>query len=111
MIGFICLFLPACFSVFLFEKILKADLDLKNVLGIYSLNNLLINGLIFALKRFVFGTADIPFISLETDTTPRAAISFIAIALISAVVLAVAEVFVAKNFKISLQEVNDEEEK
>ena len=104
MIAFICLFFPAVFSIYVFEGLAKSDLNLKQLIFRFCTNCLLINLICFAVKKFIFQTADQPFFYISTDMTPSTALNYIIIAMVTAIIISVAEVLLSKKVKFSVEE-------
>ena len=109
MIAFICLFFPAAASVWIFEALTKRNSGLKKTIFLFCTNALIINFLCFLMKKFIFGTADVPLYSLQYDMYPTVAVNYILCAAGVAVVLAVIEALLAKKVKLSIDSENDNE--
>ena len=96
MIAFICLFFPAVLSVGLFEHLKKEKLTRRGWVYRFCANTLVINGICFAVKRFVLHTGLQAFGSLYADTTPSAALNYMVMAIPVALVLALLEILFSK---------------
>lgn len=107
MIAFICLFLPAVIGVWLFEHLQKTSLRPKQWLYRCCANILLINGICFAIKRFLLGTGGEPFCSLYADTTPAAALNYLIMAIPAAVLAAFLQIVFAKHATVTVEEQED----
>ena len=103
MIAFICLFLPAVLAMGLFERIGKTKLNRRQWFYRYCTNTLLINLICFAAMGFWLNTADAPFYTLYTDTTPAAALHYLIMAIPAAVILAFLQILLAKHTTITVE--------
>ncbi len=110
MIAFICYFFPSVIALWLFESLTKSSLSLKHCIFRFCRNALVINGLCFAAKKFIFKNATSP-IYYDNDMTPSVAFNYIIMAVVAAVVITVLEVLISKNVKIAVEGASDEKEK
>ncbi len=110
MIEFICLFLPALVCVSIFEKLKKNRLSVRDFIFLYAFDNIIINGIIFAAKKFVFRTGDMVFGSFQSDTTPTAGFSFLLLGMFFSIILAFVEVIISQNFEVKVKELKDDED-
>lgn len=110
MIAFICLFFPAVLSVWMYEKLTKADLSIKNWLYHYTLNTTAINLFCFLIKKVVLGTAGDPFYTLSVDTTPSAALNYLIVAIPTAVLLVFFKVLLSKTVRVTAEDERDEKD-
>ena len=102
MLEFICLFLPAFVSVFLFEKIVKEPLCARRFVYLYALSNLSVNGVCLLVKWLAFGEGQTLLVYAE-DMYIISALKYLALSLTSAVIIAVVFSFVYKKLEISLE--------
>lgn len=110
MISFICLFFPAVVSVWIF-RLLSKRREISDFLFRYCFNNLIINGICFAIKSFILSTGAQPLYSVSYDMTPDVAVRYIIMALPVAVFIALVEFFATKNVKVIVDDENKEDEK
>ena len=109
MIAFICLFFPAVFSVWMFERLTKQNLGFKRIAFRFCINTLIINFFCFLSKKLFFGTAEAPLYTFETDMRPTVAINYIIVAVVTAVILTLFEVLLSKKVKIYVEEEKEQE--
>ncbi len=107
MIAFICLFLPAVLCVWLFEHLHKTSLCRRQWLYRYCADIIFINGVCFAIKRFLLDTGSAAFCSLYADTTPTAALNYLIMAIPTAVIFAFAQIVLGKYADLSVEEQKD----
>ena len=110
MITFICLFFPAVFSLFVYEKLGRRELDKKGWLYLYATDVLFINLGCFFVKSVLTGSGEVPIYDLYTDMVPSWALNYLTMALPLAVAFAVFQVFFSKNVDIHVEENADETE-
>lgn len=103
----ICLFFPALTCVWLFEHLSKKDLKRKPYICLYALDTILINGIVFGVKQYFLKTASYPLSDASGDMPPSAAFNFLIISMFAVVCVAVAQVFLSKNAKLSVEENRD----
>lgn len=109
MITFICLFFPAVLSVWLYEKLKKAELSPKKWAYRYALNTVLINFACFLTKSVVLNTAALPLYTADVDMYPSAALNYLIMALVAMVVITFVEIFTEKSAKITIEDEADAE--
>ncbi|MBO4216636.1 MAG: hypothetical protein J5940_01680 [Clostridia bacterium] len=102
MIAFICLFFPAVVSVWIFEALTKRNPGLKKTIFLFCTNALIINFLCFLMKKFIFGTADVPLYAAQYDMYPTVAVNYIICAAGIAVIISVIEALLAKKVRVSI---------
>lgn len=107
MIAFIALFLPAVLSVWIFEALRKESLGWKNWLYRFSLNTLLINWIIFAVKKVILGTAASVISGFATDMSPDIAFNYLVMAVPLAIVLGVVSALLKKHVRIETEDSDD----
>ena len=110
MIAFICLFFPAVICIWIYELLIKRNLTKRQLVFFFCLNTLFINGVCFALKSFFFATGSEPFYTFVSDMTPNVAVRYLFIALPLGAVLALIEVFLTKNVKVTVSDEKDDKE-
>ena len=108
MIKFICLFFPALVCVGLYEALLKKDLSLKGRVYMYGLDTAVINGIVFGAKQYLLKTAGYPLADASGDMLPSAAFNYLIMGMLSSVCLAVLQVFLSKNAKVTIEETANE---
>ncbi len=110
MISAICIFFPAVLSVWLFEALSKQNLTLKPWIYRFSLNSVIVNGLVFMVKWLVTDTSSELLALPSADMTPDVAIRYLVMALPIAAVAAVVEALLVGKITVSVSEENDESE-
>lgn len=114
MIAFIVLFFPAVLSVWIFESVSKSTLGRRSWLYRFTWNTMLINGICFAVKKWILHTADAVIFSFSADMTPSVACNYLIMAIPLSVVIAIVQVFLSKHLRVELEssqapaEVHDE---
>ncbi len=109
MTAFICLFLPAVLSVWVYEALCKKSLSKKHWLYLYTTDVLLINLVCFLVKKLILHTDGAPMYTYYIDMTPSIAANYLIMAIPFALILAVAERFCAKFIHITVEEPDDAE--
>ena len=104
MVAFICLFFPAVLAVGIFEHLRKGPLSRRKWLYRYCTDVALINGICFAVKRYLLDTAADPFASAVADLTPSAALNYLIMAIPTAIILAVMQALAAKHVTVTVEE-------
>lgn len=107
MIAFICLFLPAVLSVWVFEVLRKKSLNKKHWLYMYCAGVVLINLVCFLAKKLILRTAAAPMYTLYVDMTPAVAANYLIMAIPVALALAVAACFCAKFIRVGIEGSDD----
>lgn len=107
MIAFICLFLPAVLGVWLYECLSKTNLCRKQWLYRLCANIIFINGICFAIKRFLLGTANAFFYTLQADATPAAALNYLIMAIPAGVIVVFLQILFAKHASITVADEKD----
>lgn len=107
MIAFICLFLPAVLGVWLYEHLRKTNLCLKQWLYRFCANVVFINGICFAVKRFLLGTDQGYFYTLQTDVSPAAALNYLIMAIPVGVLAVFLQILFAKHVSITVEDEED----
>lgn len=107
MITFICLFFPAVLSVWIYEKLVKTNLNTKQWLYFYTAGNLFINLLCFLVKKVLLGTAANALYTLQADITPSAACNYLIMAIPAAVFLAVFAALLRRHITITVEDDDD----
>ena len=110
MITFICLFLPAVLSVWIYEGLTKQDLSVKRWVSFYGVNVLFINFFCLMMMRLVLDQAGTYLYNRETDIEPYVATNYLILAIPAAVVLGVVFALLHKNVKIELEARDDAKE-
>lgn len=100
MIAFICLFFPATLGVWFFEHLRKAPLSRRQWLYRYCANAMVVNGICFAVKRFLLDTGHLPF----ADITPSAGLNYLIMAIPTAIIAAFLQVVFEKHTAITVEE-------
>ena len=103
MISIIVLVLPAVLSVWLWEIFSKKHLSGRSWIYLLSLNVMLINLGIFAVKRWVLNTAANPLSAMAQDMTPLVAMNYLLMAIPAAIALAAVERFVHSKVRIFVE--------
>ena len=117
MISLIVYFFPAVASVWFFERLSKTTLTGRNWFCRFAWNTVLINGICFAVKKWVLNTADVILSSLYQDMTPAIAINYLVMAVPLAVGIAIVQVFLSRHVRVQAEnahpitEVSDENQK
>ena len=109
MLAFIVLFLPAVFSLWIYEALTKKELSLKKVIYRYSVNVVLINFLCFLIKCYVFNSGATSLLFDGKNMLPVSGFNYLILALPIAVMLAFLEVVISKKTVITVEENKDEE--
>lgn len=99
MVTAIALLVPAVLSVWAWEAVSKSSISNKKWVYLYSLNVTLINLVCFAIKRWIRHTGE----NSIADMSPSAAINYIVVAVIVAIVLTLVEVFLYKRVRIQIE--------
>jgi len=107
MIQFICLFMPAVLTLWLYEHLTKTNLKGKGWAYRYVLNVLLINGLCFGVKHYILHTGVYPLAQPPADMLPSAAINYLIMSIPLAVVLSLVQVFLHKHIQLTVEENKD----
>ncbi len=110
MIAFICLFFPAVVSLWIYELLIKKSLLKRQLVYRFCFNALLINAVCFAVKAFLLSTGGEPLFTLYSDMTPNVAVRYLIMALPVSVVLALVEVFLTKNIKVTVSDEKEDKE-
>ena len=108
MIKFICLFFPALVCVGLYEALSKKDLSRKGLVYMYGLDTAVINGIVFGVKQYLLKTASYPLSDASGDMLPSAAFNYLVMGMFAAVCVAVAQVFLSRNAKVTIEETANE---
>lgn len=115
MIALIVYFFPAIVSVWIFETLSKSTLTHRHWFCRFAWNTVLINGICFAVKKWVLNTADVVLSSFYKDMTPAIAVNYLIMAIPLAVGIAIVQVFLHRHLRVqvedapSAKEVSDEE--
>lgn len=106
MIAFIVYFFPAVVSLWIYEKLNKQTLSPKDWIYRFCLNTTLINGICFAVKKWILHTATVSLSSFSADMTPDVACNYLIIALLLSAAFAVAEVFLSRHVRVEIENDN-----
>lgn len=108
MVKFICLFLPAVLSVWLYEHLNKTGLKGRKWGYFYAMDLIVINGLCFAAKRYLLHTATYPLTDGTSDMIPSAALNYLIMSIPLAVITALVQVFCFRHTALSIEDAADE---
>lgn len=104
MLAFICIFFPAVISVCIYEKLSRKTLERRQWAYLYVEAVLLINFACNFVKKALTGSGEVPMYDLYTDMVPERFVNYLTMAIPVAVALAVFQVLLSKNVKISVEE-------
>lgn len=100
MLAFIALFFPAFITVCLYGRLEKTRLSLRNTVYLYAASDMAVNCICAFVKKFLFGTADLPLTD-GWDMTPSTALNYMIIAVPSAVLLGFIAALLKRNVKVT----------
>ena len=106
MLAFICLFFPAVVAVRILEGLTRQNLTRKQWVYNYSSYLLLINFVCLGAKMFLLGTGSIPLYEAG-EMLPRAAVIYIAMAVVSGTVFAVLQALLDRRVTFTVEENTD----
>lgn len=109
MVKFICLFLPAVVCVGLYEHLSKRELCRRHLAYMYGLDVILINFIIFGVKQYLLQTADQSLTAPSGDMLPSVAFNYLLMGMVSAIGIAIAQVFLSKHAKVTIEESSNED--
>ena len=107
MVSFIALFAPAVIAVWIVEAICRKAFTRRQWLYHYCLGVILINGLCFAVKKWILHTADPVITGLAKDMSPSIACNYLIMAMGFAVVIALLLAFIRKHVGLILENNED----
>ncbi len=103
MLYMICLLFPAVISLMLYEKLNATQLRPRQALCLYAVFDLLVNGLVLAVKTYILKTGQTVMLS-DGDIAPSVAVNYLIMAIPTAVAVGVICALLRKNTSIEKEE-------
>lgn len=110
MVAFIVLFFPAVASLWIFETLRKEKLTKKDWFYRFTWNTMLINGICFAVKKWILHTAAVALSSFSADMTPDIACNYLIMAIPLSVGIAIVQVFLSRHARVEIESTQTSEE-
>lgn len=111
MLESVCIAFPGIMSAFLVEKLMRQKLELRDLAAVMVGNILLINFFVFAILTGLCHGGNFTLYYAPDQIRADIAMKFLLISVVFALILSVAETFLAKHFELEFGEKPEDEKK